>query len=52
LESATDEDVFQYDHHKLMGDDTRYLHSKTWWLGILLMVLGEVGNFMGKGRVG
>ncbi|ORX43017.1 DUF803-domain-containing protein, partial [Hesseltinella vesiculosa] len=26
-----------------------YLHSKTWWLGILLMVAGEAGNFMAYG---
>ncbi|CAO3594569.1 unnamed protein product [Absidia cylindrospora] len=50
LESGTNnEDVFQYDHHKLMDHDTRYLLSKTWWLGILLMVLGEMGNFMAYG---
>ncbi|KAI8341132.1 magnesium transporter NIPA-domain-containing protein [Chlamydoabsidia padenii] len=49
MESATDQDVFEYDHHKFMGDDNRYLHSKTWWLGILLMVLGEIGNFIAYG---
>lgn len=30
-------------------DDTRYLESKTWWLGISLMAIGEVGNFMAYG---
>lgn len=28
--------------------DTNYLRSKIWWLGIALMVVGEIGNFMGK----
>lgn len=28
--------------------DTEYLKSKLWWLGISLMILGEVGNFVGK----
>ncbi|KAI8073807.1 magnesium transporter NIPA-domain-containing protein [Gongronella butleri] len=26
-----------------------YLHSKTWWLGITLMIAGEAGNFMAYG---
>lgn len=30
------------------GGDSDYLKSKLWWLGISLMVLGEVGNFVGK----
>ncbi|KAL1928167.1 hypothetical protein VTP01DRAFT_3083 [Rhizomucor pusillus] len=30
-------------------DDTLYLRSKLWWLGIFLMALGEIGNFMGYG---
>ncbi|KAI8097498.1 magnesium transporter NIPA-domain-containing protein [Halteromyces radiatus] len=46
VESLND---FQYDHNKLISDDTRYLHSKTWWLGIMMMVLGETGNFMAYG---
>lgn len=29
------------------GGDSDYLRSKLWWLGISLMVLGEVGNFVG-----
>jgi hypothetical protein len=28
--------------------ETEYLKSKLWWLGISLMILGEVGNFVGK----
>lgn len=28
--------------------DTNYLRSKIWWLGIALMVVGEIGNFMGN----
>ncbi|KAI9481104.1 MAG: magnesium transporter NIPA-domain-containing protein [Benjaminiella poitrasii] len=31
------------------GDNTDYLKSKLWWLGILLMILGEVGNFVAYG---
>lgn len=30
------------------GGETEYLKSKLWWLGISLMILGEVGNFVGK----
>jgi hypothetical protein len=30
------------------GGETDYLKSKLWWLGISLMVLGEVGNFVGQ----
>src|SRR5690606_22323310 len=26
--------------------DTDYLKSKAWWLGMILMVLGECGNFL------
>ncbi|KAI8054784.1 magnesium transporter NIPA-domain-containing protein [Thamnidium elegans] len=29
--------------------ETDYLRSKLWWLGITLMVLGEVGNFVAYG---
>ncbi|CDS08928.1 hypothetical protein LRAMOSA10288 [Lichtheimia ramosa] len=29
--------------------DTNYLRSKIWWLGIALMVVGEIGNFMAYG---
>lgn len=35
-------------HEQTKGDDTEYLKSKLWWLGISLMILGEVGNFVGK----
>ncbi|ORX62422.1 DUF803-domain-containing protein [Hesseltinella vesiculosa] len=28
--------------------DSEYLQSKLWWIGITLMVLGEVGNFVGN----
>ncbi|KAI8378206.1 magnesium transporter NIPA-domain-containing protein [Choanephora cucurbitarum] len=31
------------------GGDTEYLKSKLWWLGISLMILGEVGNFVAYG---
>lgn len=29
--------------------ETEYLKSKLWWLGITLMILGEVGNFVAYG---
>ncbi|ORZ16914.1 magnesium transporter NIPA-domain-containing protein [Absidia repens] len=29
--------------------DSEYLRSKLWWLGITLMILGEVGNFVAYG---
>ncbi|KAI8336332.1 magnesium transporter NIPA-domain-containing protein [Chlamydoabsidia padenii] len=29
--------------------DSEYLRSKLWWLGISLMILGEVGNFVAYG---
>jgi hypothetical protein len=44
------------EHHKYImtmaqeqtkAGDTEYLKSKLWWLGISLMILGEVGNFVG-----
>ena len=29
------------------GDEgTRYLHSTLWWTGLVLMVIGEAGNFV------
>lgn len=31
------------------GGETEYLKSKLWWLGISLMILGEVGNFVAYG---
>lgn len=29
--------------------ETHYLKSKIWWLGLILMVLGEIGNFSAYG---
>ncbi|CAG8716226.1 18441_t:CDS:2 [Acaulospora morrowiae] len=26
--------------------ETHYLHSKSWWAGILVMIIGELGNFI------
>ncbi|KAI9679088.1 MAG: hypothetical protein M1829_001758 [Trizodia sp. TS-e1964] len=36
---------------KASGDSTRktYLHSPYWWAGILLMTIGEAGNFLAYG---
>ncbi|KAI8065925.1 magnesium transporter NIPA-domain-containing protein [Gongronella butleri] len=31
------------------NDNNEYLHSKLWWIGITLMIVGEVGNFVAYG---
>ncbi|KAG0004741.1 hypothetical protein BGZ79_008286 [Entomortierella chlamydospora] len=31
------------------ASETEYLRSKAWWLGMMLMILGECGNFMAYG---
>ncbi|KAG0057565.1 hypothetical protein BGZ83_008147 [Gryganskiella cystojenkinii] len=31
------------------GSDTDYLRSKAWWIGMILMILGECGNFLAYG---
>ncbi|GJJ77143.1 magnesium transporter [Entomortierella parvispora] len=31
------------------GSDTDYLRSKAWWVGMILMILGECGNFLAYG---
>ncbi|CAO3636755.1 unnamed protein product [Cunninghamella echinulata] len=36
-------------HHHKLSDETEYLQSKTWWLGIILLILGEMGNFLAYG---
>src|SRR5579862_4162724 len=28
------------------GEGTRYLKSKLWWTGLILMAIGETGNFV------
>ncbi|KAJ2960749.1 hypothetical protein NQZ79_g3982 [Umbelopsis isabellina] len=33
----------------LEEDNTDYLKSKLWWIGISLMVIGEIGNFVAYG---
>ncbi|KAI8387005.1 magnesium transporter NIPA-domain-containing protein [Blakeslea trispora] len=51
----SDDDVEQQKFIMMMaqeqtkGGDTEYLKSKLWWLGISLMILGEVGNFVAYG---
>lgn len=30
-------------------NDTRYLHSKSWWLGMVMIIFGETGNFIAYG---
>lgn len=41
----------KYAHNKisLQGNPVSYLHSKTWWLGIAIMIIGEMGNFAAYG---
>ncbi|KAL0078021.1 magnesium transporter NIPA-domain-containing protein [Phycomyces blakesleeanus] len=36
-------------HTAVIKDDMHYLYSKTWWIGILLMICGEIGNFTAYG---
>ncbi|KAF8981900.1 hypothetical protein BGZ46_002141 [Entomortierella lignicola] len=31
------------------ASDTEYLRSKAWWFGMILMIIGECGNFMAYG---
>lgn len=37
-----------YQKSNVEEDNTDYLKSKLWWMGITLMVIGEIGNFVGK----
>lgn len=37
------------DKSPLHGDRVSYLHSPYWWAGIVLMTLGEMGNFLAYG---
>lgn len=30
-------------------NDMRYLHSSSWWLGMVMIILGEAGNFIAYG---
>jgi hypothetical protein len=39
---------FSYQKSIPEEDSTDYLKSKLWWMGISLMVIGEIGNFVGK----
>lgn len=37
------------DKSSVHGDRVSYLHSPYWWAGIVLMTLGEMGNFLAYG---
>ncbi|GAM34936.1 hypothetical protein TCE0_015r02849 [Talaromyces pinophilus] len=37
------------DKNSVHGDRVSYLHSPYWWAGIVLMTLGEMGNFLAYG---
>ncbi|EED12952.1 DUF803 domain membrane protein [Talaromyces stipitatus ATCC 10500] len=37
------------DKSSVHGDRASYLHSPYWWAGIVLMTLGEMGNFLAYG---
>lgn len=40
---------YSEDKKSLQMSDTNYLQSRIWWLGISLMVFGELGNFIAYG---
>lgn len=41
--------VQKYSHNRLIDTGQSYLKSTTWWCGLVLMGLGEVGNFTAYG---
>merc|ERR1711962_628844 len=41
--------VQKYAHNRLIGTDVSYVRSWIWWVGLLLMAGGEVGNFAAYG---
>jgi len=41
--------IQKYSHNQLIEKNTSYLSSATWWLGLILMVFGEIGNFSAYG---
>jgi len=43
--------IQKYSHNQQDPDlpENAYLKSKTWWLGIILMIFGEIGNFSAYG---
>ncbi|KAH8551482.1 magnesium transporter NIPA-domain-containing protein, partial [Umbelopsis sp. PMI_123] len=44
-----DDGFFGYRKSTPESDTTDYLKSKLWWMGISLMVIGEIGNFVAYG---
>jgi len=41
--------VQKYSHNQLIDSNKSYIRSFTWWVGLLLMILGEIGNFTAYG---
>ncbi|CAO3652810.1 unnamed protein product [Mucor hiemalis] len=47
--SANARRSYNEDKKSLHSSDTNYLQSRIWWLGISVMILGELGNFIAYG---
>jgi magnesium transporter len=45
----SDHTLRPHDGDSIHGDRPSYLHSPYWWAGIVLMSLGEMGNFLAYG---
>ncbi|KAI0356521.1 DUF803-domain-containing protein [Trametes cingulata] len=45
-DGSTVQDGYQQDRELDNGSESDYLKSKLWWLGFLLMNVGELGNFI------
>lgn len=41
--------IQKYSHNQLIESGGSYVKSPTWWGGLILMILGEVGNFSAYG---
>lgn len=41
--------IQKYSHNRLIDTGQSYLKSTTWWCGLILMGLGEIGNFTAYG---
>lgn len=48
-ENNYDNGYQNYQKSDVEEDNTDYLKSKLWWIGISLMVIGEIGNFVAYG---
>merc|ERR1712179_603705 len=41
--------VQKHSHNQLADTNKSYIRSLTWWIGLMLMILGEIGNFTAYG---